>query len=49
MIFKDKEVLEKLKAIENKVDILIAIQKTDKIRKANEKAKHIVKGEKKNV
>lgn len=39
MIFKDKEILSSLSMIEKKVDMLIAMQKTDKLRKASEKAK----------
>lgn len=35
MIFKDKEVLALLKTIDRKLDIIIAMKKTDKIKQAS--------------
>lgn len=45
MIFKDKEILARLEYISVKLDRLIAMQKTDKIKKACEKAKSVNKGD----
>lgn len=42
MIFKDKEVINLLKAIERKLDIVIAMKKSDKIKQAS---RNIKKGE----
>lgn len=42
MIFKDKEVINLLKAIERKLDIVIAMKKSDKIKQAG---RNIKKGE----
>lgn len=39
MIFKDKEVMETLRAIQNKLDMVIAMTKTDRIKRAVESAK----------
>lgn len=38
MIFKDKEVLALLKTIDRKLDIIITMKKTDKIKEANKKS-----------
>ena len=35
MIFKDKEVLTLLKTIDRKLDIIIAMKKTDRIKEAS--------------
>ena len=35
MIFKDKEVINLLKAIDKKLDIVIAMKKTDRIKQAS--------------
>lgn len=35
MIFKDKEVLALLKTIDRKLDIIIAMKKTDRIKEAS--------------
>jgi hypothetical protein len=37
MIFKDKEVLALLKTIDRKLDIIITMKKTDKIKEASKK------------
>lgn len=42
MIFKDKEIISLLKAIDRKLDIVITMKKTDKIKQAS---KNIKKGE----
>ena len=44
MLFKDKDLIAILQSIENKIDILIAMNKTDRIRRANEKTKCIKEG-----
>lgn len=44
MIFKDKQILASLSMLEKKVDILIAMQKSDKIKQVTEKIKGIKKG-----
>lgn len=42
MIFKDKEIISLLKAIDRKLDMVIAMKKSDKIKQAS---KNIKKGE----
>ena len=37
MIFKDSELFEMLKSIDKKLDIIISMQKAEKIKKANER------------
>lgn len=39
MLFNDKEIIALLESIENKIDILVSMNKTDRIRRANEKIK----------
>ncbi len=38
-MFKDKEILEELKGIRNKLDVLVAMLKAEKIKKANKSAR----------
>lgn len=39
LMFKDKEILEELKGIRNKLDVLVAMLKAEKIKKANKSAR----------
>ena len=38
-MFKDKEILEELKGIRNKLDVLVAMLKAEKIKKASKAVK----------
>ena len=39
MIFKDKEIINLLKAIDRKLDVVIAMKKTDRIKQASRSKK----------
>ena len=41
MIFKNKEILNSLNTIERKLDMLIALKKTSKIREAAKRTKEV--------
>lgn len=49
MIFKDKEIIDTLRTLEKKIDMLMVMHKTDKIKRASEKSKSNIKGDEKNV
>lgn len=39
MLFKDKEIIDRLATIDRKLDMIITMQKTEKIKKASKEAK----------
>lgn len=41
MIFKDKEIVSVLSSIERKIDVLIALNRTDKIKQAAKRTKEM--------
>lgn len=45
MIFKDKEILAAIEMLENKIDMLVAMHKAEKIQKASKATKALKKGD----